>query len=140
MQYESFFSLYWRVFDSIDEGAAFFHVRRVTILRWLSGDFPINPMAEKLLIIKARGYLPNDMNWQGFRINEHRAVIITPEGREFAPRELDCFPIWKAEYYALREKHGRIEAPPHQPALAPAEPFRGGRRQKAAPWIPTRDK
>ncbi|WP_325892747.1 DUF3653 domain-containing protein [Grimontia sp. NTOU-MAR1] len=49
--------------------------------------------AEKLLLIKARIYLPNDFNWQGFKIDQDRAILITPSGAVFHPRELEAFPI-----------------------------------------------
>ncbi|EOD80643.1 S-adenosylhomocysteine hydrolase [Grimontia indica] len=49
-----------------------------------------NPKAEKLLLIKACGYLPNDLNWQGFKIDETRAILITPSGAVFHPRELEA--------------------------------------------------
>lgn len=140
MLQDAFQTLFWREFPTVQDGAAYFHVSSNTIRRWLSGHTPVNPMAEKLLIIKARGYLPNDLNWDGFKVNEARAVIITPEGREFAPRELDGFPLWRDQYYALRERYGLIDRPPVKPPLEPMTVYRGGRRQQAAPWIPTRDK
>jgi hypothetical protein len=33
-------------------------------------------MAEKLLIMKSLGYVPNDMRWRGFRVDEARAVLM----------------------------------------------------------------
>ncbi|CZF79438.1 phage protein [Grimontia marina] len=140
MLLDAFRALFWREFNSIHDGAAYFHVRPVTVKRWLDGSTPPNPMAEKLLIIKARGYLPNDLNWQGFKVNEARAVIITPDGREFAPRELEAFPLWRDQYHALKDRYGLIERPPVKPAAAPVTIYRGGKRKQPAPWIPTRDK
>ncbi len=64
-------------------------------------------MAEKLLI-KTLGYLPNDICWSGFRIDEPRCVLITPTGREFNPKELESFAIWRDEYQQLIELHGHI--------------------------------
>ncbi|USH05592.1 phage protein [Grimontia kaedaensis] len=104
MLIHSFRHFYWQNFNSLDEGAAYFHVKPITVKRWLDGTIPPNAMAEKLLIIRARGYLPNDLNWQGFKVNEQRSVIITPEGREFAPRELEAFPLWRDQYYALKAR------------------------------------
>lgn len=140
MLIDAFRALFWREFNTLHDGAAYFHVRPITVKRWLDGTIPPNAMAEKLLIIKARGYLPNDLNWDGFKVNEERAVIITPEGREFAPRELDGFPLWRDQYYALRDRYGLIDRPPVKPPLEPMTVYRGGRRKQAAPWIPTRDK
>ncbi|ELH7949908.1 phage protein [Vibrio fluvialis] len=140
MTFESFHRLFWREFESIKHGAEFFHVKPVTVRRWLRGEIPINPMAEKLLIIKAIGYLPNDVRWAGFRIDERRAVLITPGGREFNPKELEAFAIWKDEHRQLVERHGHIESPTYYPAKPSLLPFRGGRRMTAAPWIPTKFK
>ncbi|MGF1740152.1 phage protein [Vibrio profundum] len=137
---ESFFNLFWREFDSVSHGAQYFHVRASTVRRWLSGESPINPMAEKLLLIKALGYLPNDIRWEGFRINEERGVIITPSGREFSPKELESFSYCKDEYLELVKRHGHAEHAPIYPAKPNHLPFRGGRRMKAAPWIPTKFK
>ncbi len=81
MFHESFRTLFWREFTSIKQGAEYFHVSKPTITRWLDGTVSINPMAEKLLLIKALGYLPNDLRWSGFRICEnelclsHRLVV-----------------------------------------------------------------
>ena len=88
MFHESFRTLYWREFTSIKQGAEFFHVSKPTITRWLDGTVPINPMAEKLLLIKSLGYLPNDIRWSGFLDCEKRAILITPSGREFGPNKL----------------------------------------------------
>ncbi|BDU42903.1 phage protein [Vibrio nigripulchritudo] len=140
MEIRSFKTLFWREFDSIKAGAEFFHVNPVTVKRWLNGTSDINPMAEKLMIIKAIGYLPNDVRWQGFRVDEARAVIITPDGREFSPHELEAFVLWRDEYQELVKRFGRIEKPPMLPAKEPPLPFRGGRRMSAAPWIPTKHK
>lgn len=140
MQYEAFQRLFWKNFDSVKAGAEYFHVKPVTVRRWLSGETDINPMAEKLMIIKAIGYLPNDVRWSGFRIDEARAVLITPEGREFNPKELNAFAIWRDEHRMFVEKYGHIERPKIYPAKENVLPFRGGRRMGAAPWIPTKAK
>ncbi|RQW61040.1 phage protein [Vibrio viridaestus] len=139
MLYTSFKKLYWREFDSIKQGAEYFHVKPRTIERWLSGAANINPMAEKLLVIKALGYLPNDVRWSGFRIDEERGIFITRDGREFSPKELDAFALWKDEYQRFIEKYGHLERAPIYPAHDNVLPFRGGRRAKAAQWIPSRD-
>ncbi len=140
MLLESFLLLFWREFDSVQAGAEFFHVKPITVKRWLDGRTLVNPMAEKLLIIKALGYLPNDIRWQGFKINESRGVFITPEGREFSPKELDAFAVWKDEHRMFVEKYGHIERPKIYPAKENVFPFRGGRRMTAAPWTPTKHK
>lgn len=140
MLIDAFRTLFWREFPTIQDGAAYFHVKPITVRRWLDGSVPVNPMAEKLLIIKSRGYLPNDTNWHGFRVNEERAVIITPDGREFAPRELEGFPLWRDQYHALKDRYGLIERPPVRPPLEPVQVYRGGKRRQPAPWVPTRDK
>lgn len=64
--------------------AAFFHVQPVTVKRWLNGTIPVNPMAEKLLNIKARGYLPLDCRWDSFRVHEERATLLAPDRRQRA--------------------------------------------------------
>ncbi|ELI0632993.1 phage protein [Vibrio harveyi] len=91
---------------------------------------PVNPMAEKLLLIKSLGYLPNDIRWSG--VCEQRAIIITPFGREFSPKELESFVFW------LVEKFGHIDQPKVYPAKENVLPFKGGHRMKAAAWIPSK--
>lgn len=56
-------------FDALKGAAAFFHVQPITVKRWLTDKVPVNPMAEKLMNIHARGYLPLDHRWDGFKIN-----------------------------------------------------------------------
>jgi hypothetical protein len=141
MLIDSFRALYWREFMSIEAGAQYFHVKPVTVKRWLDGVIPPNPMAEKLLIIKARGYLPNDMRWAGFRVDEDNAWLMTPEGHKFNPKDLDAFPLWRGEYLELLRRHGHIKGRVQvQPPREHPKPFRGGRRCEPAPWIPTKDK
>ena len=140
MTYESFQTLFWREFNSIKAGAEFFHVKQITVQRWLNGTVPVNPMAEKLIIIKSIGYLPNDIRWKGFRIDAERAVFLTPDGREFSPKELESFAINKDEYKQLVETYGHFDYPKVYPAKENKMPFRGGRRMKAAPWIPQKHK
>ncbi|PTQ11337.1 S-adenosylhomocysteine hydrolase [Vibrio splendidus] len=98
-----------RYFDDIHEAAAYFYVQPITIKRWLSGAVPVNPLAEKLMNIHARGYLPLDHRWNGFRINVDRAILITPEDREFNPKELLSFAYWRDEHRQLVERHGKIQ-------------------------------
>ncbi|WP_441258188.1 DUF3653 domain-containing protein [Vibrio sp. Vf1514] len=140
MFHYSFKQLYWREFSSYQQGAEFFHVTTATIRRWLTGKIPINPMAEKLLLIKSLGYLPNDIRWAGFRICEQRALFITPSGREFSPKELESFVHWRDEHLNFIELYGHIPSPKYYPAKENVLPFRGGRRMTAAPWIPTKFK
>ncbi|WP_332301559.1 DUF3653 domain-containing protein [Salinivibrio kushneri] len=85
---------------------------------------------------KARGYLPNDWRWAGFRVDEDNAWLITPEGHKFNPKDLDAFPLWRGEYMELLRRHGHIQGQKTQP---PRE-FRGGRRCAPAPWIPIKYK
>ncbi|MCQ8156501.1 phage protein [Vibrio parahaemolyticus] len=47
----------------------------------------INPRAETLLLIKSLGCRPHDNRWSGFRIDETRAVLICPDGRQLSPTE-----------------------------------------------------
>ncbi|WP_029788459.1 MULTISPECIES: phage protein [Vibrio] len=140
MFHESFRTLFWREFKSIKQGAEYFHVSKPTITRWLDGTVPINPMAEKLMLIKSLGYLPNDLRWSGFRVCEKRAIIITPSGREFSPKELESFVFWRDEHRQLVEKFGHIDQPKVYPAKENVLPFRGGHRMKAADWIPTKSR
>lgn len=111
-----------------------------TVVRWLDGTVPVNPMAEKLLLIKSLGYLPNDIRWSGFRVCEQRAVLITPSGREFSPKELESFVFWRDEHRQFVEMYGHFEYPKVYPAKENLLPFRGGRRMKAAEWIPSKQK
>lgn len=140
MTFDAFKILFWREFETIQHGANYFHVKPVTVRRWLNGDININPMAEKLLIIKSLGYLPNDSRWSGFRIDEARGVMITPSGREFNPKELESFAYSKDEYAELVKQFGHVDYAPKITAKAHQAPFRGGRRCAAAPWIPTKHK
>ncbi|MEJ2765542.1 phage protein [Photobacterium sp. MCCC 1A19761] len=127
MLHESFKRLFWRTFDGIDQAAAWFHVRPITVKRWLSGEIDVNPMAEKLLIIRARGYLPDDTRWQGFRIDEEYCVIVTPEGRRFSPKELESWALRYDEYHALKRMYELDYVPVRTNVVTPL-PFRGGRR------------
>ncbi|MGR2767351.1 phage protein [Photobacterium ganghwense] len=127
MLHESFVKLFWRHFDSIEQAAAWFHVRPVTVKRWLSGKIDVNPMAEKLLLIRARGYLPDDTRWTGFRVDEERCIIITPEGRVFSPKELDSWALRFDEYHALKRMYELDYVPVRSNVVTPL-PFRGGRR------------
>ncbi|MEF1296191.1 phage protein, partial [Vibrio parahaemolyticus] len=92
-------------------------------MRALSCFVPINPMAEKRLLIKALGYLPNDLRWSGFRICEKRAVFITPSGREFSPKELESFVFWRDEHRQFVEMYGHFEYPKIYPAKENVLPF-----------------
>jgi len=85
-------------------------------------------MAEKLMLIKSLGYLPNDLRWPGFRVCEQQAIIITPSDREFS----QSFVFWRDEHCQLVEKFGHIDQPKVYPAKENVLPFRGGRRKKAA--------
>lgn len=136
----AFRQLYWQEFETYRQGADYFHVTPVTVKRWLTGQIDINPMAEKLLFIRAVGFLPNDTRWQGFRVDETRGVFITPEGREFSPKELESFAYQRDEYQLLLKLHGHPDPNdvPSYPAKKNVLPFRGGRRMAAAPWVPTK--
>lgn len=136
--HESFRTLFWCEFASIKQGAEYFQLSKPTITLWLDGTVPINPMAEKLMLIKSLGYLPNDLRWSGFRVCEKRAIIITLSGREFSPKELESFVFWHDEHRQLVEKFGHIDQPKTYPAKENVLPFRGGQRMKAAAWVPTK--
>ncbi|UTZ24832.1 phage protein [Vibrio campbellii] len=137
MFHESFRTPFWREFKSIKQGAEYFHVSEPTINRSLDGTVPINPMAEKLMLIKLLGYLPIYLRWCGFRVCEKRAIIITPSGREFSPKELESFVFWRDEHRQLVEKFGHIDQPKVYPAKENVLPFKGGRRMKAVAWMPS---
>ncbi len=137
MFHESFRTLFWREFKSIKQGADYFHVTKPTVVRWLDGTMPVNPMAEKLLLIKSLGYLPNDIRWSEFRIDEKRAVLICPDGRQLSPTELKEQALWRDEYKELVARYGHIEVPRITELQSTPYPFRGGRRN-VAPWIPTK--
>ncbi|MGF1862877.1 phage protein [Photobacterium profundum] len=127
MLHESFVKLFWRTFDDIGQGAAWFHVKPITVQHWLDGRNDVNPMAEKLLIIRNRGYLPDDTRWQGFRIDEDYATIITPEGRRFSPKELESWALRFDEYHTLKRLYELDYIPICSHVVTPL-PFRGGRR------------
>lgn len=138
---ESFYMLFWREFESIKAGADYFHVRETTVRRWLyqPDKYPPNPCAEKLLVIKARGYLPNDTRLSGWTFDEHRLVMRTPEGREFNIKELESLPVWIDEYVEYRHLYGPL---PRKPQPQPPREygkdfgygFRGNQpRDKPAP-------
>ncbi|MEZ8715894.1 phage protein [Vibrio splendidus] len=127
-------------FDSLKDAAAFFHVTVPTMRRWLSGQCSINPIAEKLMNVHARGYLPLDHRWDGFKINVDRGTLITPERREFNPKELLSFAYWRDEHRQLVERHGKIDSPKYYPPKEHPLPFRGGRRMPAKPWVPSKFK
>ncbi|MDV5168819.1 phage protein [Photobacterium rosenbergii] len=129
MLHESFVKLFWRHFDNIADASAWFHVRPITVKRWLSGQIDVNPMAEKLLIIRARGYLPDDTRWRGFRVDDDRCIIITPEGRQFSPKELDSWALRFDEYHALKRLY-ELDYVPARSNVVTQLPFRGGRRLK----------
>ncbi|WP_311568388.1 phage protein [Photobacterium arenosum] len=127
MLHKAFVTLFWQVFDDIKPAAEYFHVRPITVKRWLSGSVDVNPMAEKLLIIRARGYLPDDIRWRGFRVDEENAVIVTPEGRRFSPKELDSWALRYDRYHALKRMYELDYVPVRTNVVTPL-PFRGGRR------------
>ncbi|GHA34348.1 phage protein [Photobacterium aphoticum] len=127
MLHHSFKELFWRNFDSIPQAAAWFHVRDITVKRWLSGEVDVNPMAEKLLIIRARGYMPDDTRWRGFRIDEEYCVIITPEGRRLTPSELMSWATRADEYHTLKRLY-ELDYVPVRSHVVAQLPFRGGRR------------
>ncbi|PSW06259.1 phage protein [Photobacterium lipolyticum] len=127
MLHESFVQLFWRVFDDIHQASAWFHVKPVTVKRWLTGKIDVNPMAEKLLLIRSRGYLPDDTRWKGFRVDEDYCVIVTPEGRRFSPKELESWALRFDEYHALKRMYELDYVPVRSNVVTPL-PFRGGRR------------
>ncbi|WP_330960006.1 phage protein [Photobacterium sp. 53610] len=127
MLHESFVTLFWQVFDEVNQASEYFHVRPITVKRWLSGTIDVNPMAEKLLLIRARGYLPDDTRWTGFRIDEDDAVLITPEGRRFSPKELDSWALRFDTFHALKRMYELDYIPVRTNVITPL-PFRGGRR------------
>lgn len=135
---DAFNTLFWREFSSIRAGAEYFHVTKPTIVRWLNGKTPINPMAEKLLIIKASGFLPLDNRWSGFRVHEEKAVLVTPCNDEFNPVELEFFGRLKAEVNYWRGKHGEPrDMIPAVKAPIRKHPFYKSGKRQTAPWIPT---
>ncbi|MEZ8109856.1 DUF3653 domain-containing protein [Vibrio splendidus] len=60
--------------------------------------------------------------------------MITPERREFNPKELLSFAYW------LDERYGRIDSPKFYPPKEHPLPFRGGRSLPSKPWVPTKFK
>ncbi len=62
-----------------------------------------------------------------------RATLITPERREFKPKELLSFAYWRDEHRQLVERHGRIDSSKFYPPKEHPLPFRSGRRMPAKP-------
>nr|WP_186175936.1 DUF3653 domain-containing protein [Vibrio jasicida] len=58
--------------------------------------------------------------------------------REFSPKGLGSFVFWRDEHRQLVEKFGHIDQPKVYPAKENVLPFKGGRRMKAAQWIPSK--
>lgn len=138
MQLETFSQMVTTLFKGdLKACADFLCVSVKTVRRWLNGDSEINPIAEKLIYVAYRGYLPPDVRWYGFKINIDKACFITPLGREIAPHELERVAMIKDEYEAFVEKYGHIERPPVVPSLERPLPFVGNRRADCAPWIPS---
>ncbi|WP_241819456.1 DUF3653 domain-containing protein [Vibrio splendidus] len=52
--------------------------------------------------------------------------MITPERREFNPKELLSFAYRRDEHRQLVERHGRIDSPKFYPPKEHPLPFRGG--------------
>ncbi|WP_244662963.1 hypothetical protein [Vibrio harveyi] len=48
--------------------------------------------------------------------------------------------LWRDEHRQLVEKFGHIDQPKVYPAKENVLPFKGGRRMKAAEWIPSKKK
>lgn len=119
----NFRQLVHQQFMDLYQAAAFFHVQPITV----------NPMAEKLLNIKARGYLPLDCRWDGFRVHEERATLLTPDRREFSPKKLENFALWRDEHLQLVKLCGRLKDPCPTPPVPNLPPFRGGRRVEPKP-------
>ncbi|MGF1767440.1 hypothetical protein L4D06_08640 [Enterovibrio makurazakiensis] len=63
------------------------------------------------------------------------ALLITPDGREFAPVSLMAF-----RYGVTNITRCVSRRAPVKPSLPPVTVYRGGKRQQPAPWIPIRDK
>ncbi|EGA64940.1 phage protein [Vibrio brasiliensis] len=136
----NFRQLVHQQFMDLYQAAAFFHVQPITVKRWITGHTVVNPMAEKLLNIKARGYLPLDIRWEGFRVHEERATLLTPDRREFSPKELENFALWRDEHRQLVKLYGRLKDPCPTPPVPNLPPFRGGRRVEPKPWVPEKFK
>ncbi len=58
--------------------------------------------------------------------------------REFSPKELESFVFWRDEHRQLVERFGHIDQPKVYPAKENVLPFKGGRRMKSAPWLPSK--
>ncbi|MCX8824635.1 DUF3653 domain-containing protein, partial [Vibrio parahaemolyticus] len=56
----------------------------------------------------------------------------------FSPKELESFVFWRDEHRQFVEMYGHFEYPKVYPAKENVLPFRGGRRMKAAKWIPSK--
>ncbi|EGQ8193965.1 hypothetical protein I7104_003127 [Vibrio parahaemolyticus] len=50
----------------------------------------------------------------------------------------ESFVFWRDEHRQFVEMYGHFEYPKVYPAKENVLPFRGGRRMKAAEWIPTK--
>ncbi|WP_240798288.1 DUF3653 domain-containing protein [Vibrio tasmaniensis] len=63
-----------------------FRIEKLKLVREHYSDFSPT-MAEKLIKIHVRGYLPLDYRWDGFRVHFDHDNLITPERREFNPKK-----------------------------------------------------
>lgn len=108
-----FQTVYFACFgEDYEAASSFFGVCIRTIQRWLSGHTPPPLMAQKLLAIKERGYLPDEYPFTEWKIRG--TTVYTPYGQSCA-FELEQFPAYRARYlYAdrrsenLKLKYGKL--------------------------------
>jgi len=77
--------------ETIRRAAEFSGLNKRTIRRYIDGETEPNPALVKLLKITAAGYIPQDGEWEGYRITP-RGEMICPNGDKFTPKRLDA--LW----------------------------------------------
>lgn len=77
--------------ETIQRASKFSGLNKRTIRRYIDGESSPNPALVKLLKITASGYIPQDGEWKGYKINPN-GEMICPSGDKFTPKRLEL--LW----------------------------------------------
>lgn len=103
-----FQAVYFACFgEDYEAASSFFGVSVRTIQRWLSGHTLPPLMAQRLLAIKERGYLPDRYPYDQWRIKGD--TVITPFGQSNA-FELEQFPAYRSRYLVADRRVDGVNA------------------------------